>query len=76
MDKYELIDLFNLLNDRDIVCFIYTRILNCQHKDLAQFRDLSMSQIKKSSSRINKKLDHDDIVAALQAVFCDFMDRE
>ena len=76
MDKREFYDLFNLLNDRDIVCFIYTRILNCPHEQLSKARHLPMSQIKKASNRINKTLDHDDIVAALQAVFCDFMDRE
>jgi hypothetical protein len=71
MEKQELLDLFNLLSDRDIACFLYTRILNCPHKEVSAYRNLSVGQVKFSSQKINKALNHDELIAALQEAFFD-----
>ena len=69
MEREELLDLFNELTDRQIVCYLY-KSLNAKPEEISRLRNLTISQVYHDSKNIIKVSRHDDIIAALSELFC------
>jgi hypothetical protein len=62
--------------DRDITCYFYHRVLNCSYKQISEAKHLTINQVKHSIGKIIKIEEMPDKASALQALFCDFKEKE
>jgi hypothetical protein len=69
MDKTELLDILNLLSENEITCLIYNRVLGFTLEETAKCRNYSHSKAKYLSQQVNKALNHEELIAALQELF-------
>jgi hypothetical protein len=70
MDKQEILDALNALSERDIAILLY-RNLDCSANEIISYRKgLTVHQVYEANKKLKKILEHDEMIAALQVVFC------
>jgi len=79
MTKQEILDSLNLLDENQITIFLYHNILKLELTEIAKQRNPNLNpleletqyfKIRRNSRKIHKVLNHDEIIAALQVLFC------